>query len=233
MTAVLWDIDGTLLRSGGVGVQAFLDAVQDVAGRRPIGRGLDFGGRIDPEIAASLLRSVDADEALVPQVLDRLRVNATARADELRAHVSVLPGVLRTVQVLAEAGVRQTVVTGNIETVGRIKLEGGQLVPPLDPDLGGFGDHGTDRAQVAAHAVGRLIDAGWVHAADQCWIIGDTPRDLLCARAIGVRCALVATGGHSAESLAALGADVVINGFDEAAELVTLWNLPDGLHSRF
>lgn len=155
------------------------------------------------------------------------------RAEELRAHVSVLPGVVNTVHVLAEAGVRQTVVTGNIETVGRLKLQAGQLVPPLDPDLGGFGDHGNNRAEVARRAVARLVEAGWAYAGDQCWIVGDTPRDLLCARAIGVRCALVATGRHSASSLAALGADVVINGFEEAEELVSLWNLPDGLHRRF
>lgn len=233
MTAVLWDIDGTLLRSGGVGVQAFLDAVEDVVGRKPVGDGLDFGGRIDPEIAAELLHVVDADTALVPQVLDRLRAHATARADELRERVTVLPGVVNTVQVLAEAGVRQTVVTGNVEAVGRLKLDAGQLVPPLDPDLGGFGDHGTNRAEVAGRAVAKLVDAGWVHSGDQCWIVGDTPRDLFCARAIGVRCALVATGRHSASSLAALGADVVINGFEDAEELVSLWNLPDGLHRRF
>jgi phosphoglycolate phosphatase len=226
VTAVLWDIDGTLLSSGGVVVQAFLDSVEEVVGRRPQGRGLDLGGRIDPEIAATLLRSVDGDEALTSEVLARLRINAAARSDELRAHVSVLPGVSRTLQVLADAGVRQTVVTGNIESVGRLKLEAGQLIPPIDPDLGGFGDHGEDRAEVAARALDRLVAAGWVHSADQCWIVGDTPRDLLCAQAIGVRCALVATGRHTVESMAALGADVVIDGFSNADELLALWNLP-------
>ena len=91
VTAVLWDIDGTLLSSGGVAAGAFLDAVLDITGRRPEGRGLDLGGRIDPEIAGALLRSVDADEGLVPHVLARLHVNATARVDELREQVRTLP----------------------------------------------------------------------------------------------------------------------------------------------
>ncbi|MET0863798.1 MAG: haloacid dehalogenase-like hydrolase [Nakamurella sp.] len=226
VTAVLWDIDGTLLSSGGVAARAFLDAVQDVVGRRPEGRGLDLGGRIDPEIAATLLESVDADEALVPEVLARLAVHASDRSAELRDHVRVLPGVVRTLEVLAAAGVRQTVVTGNIESVGLLKLQGGQLVPPIDPALGGFGDHGRNRVEVAGRALDRLVAAGWVQALDQCWIVGDTPRDLLCAQALGVRCALVATGRHSMESMGQLGADVVIAGFEHSEQLVKLWNLP-------
>lgn len=173
-----------------------------------------------------LLRTVDADEAFAPEVLARHSVNAAARSDELRANVAVLPGVRTTLQTLAAAGVRQTVVTGNIESVGLLKLHAAELIPPIDPDLGGFGDHGRDRAEVAGRAMDRLVAAGWLHAPDQCWIVGDTPRDLLCARAVGVRCALVATGRHSSESLAALGADLVIDGFENADELITLWNLP-------
>ncbi|MET0964999.1 MAG: HAD hydrolase-like protein [Nakamurella sp.] len=226
VTAVLWDIDGTLLSSGGIAAHAFLDAVNDVVGRRPQGRGLDLGGRIDPEIAATLLGSVDADEALVPDVLARLHFHTAARAAELRAHVRVLPGVLRTLDTLAAAGVRQTVVTGNIESVGLLKLHGGQLIPPIDPALGGFGDHGQNRIEVAGRALDRLTEAGWVRDLEQCWIVGDTPRDLLCAQGLGIRCALVGTGRHSVESMAELGADVVIGGFEQADQLVKLWNLP-------
>ena len=117
-TAVLWDIDGTLLSSGGVAAWAFLDAVEHVAGRRPEGRGLDLGGRIDPEIAAVLLRSVDADDQLVPAVLARLRETADSWADELRENVLALPGVVDVLARLESAGVPQTVVTGNIK-IGR------------------------------------------------------------------------------------------------------------------
>ena len=129
-------------------------------------------------------------------------------------------------RVLATAGVRQTVVTGNIEAVGMLKLQAAQLIPPIDPALGGFGDHGRSRVEVAERALERLSAAGWSRALDQCWIVGDTPRDLLCARALGVRCALVATGRHSMQSMAQLGADVVIAGFEECEQLIGLWDLP-------
>ena len=225
VTAVLWDIDGTLSTTGGFSSGAFLDAIRDVAGTRPEGRGLDLGGRIDAEIATTLLTSIGADVALVPQVLVRLHERTLAGIDEFRSKVSALPGVTSVLARLADAGVRQTVVTGNIESVGRMKLEFAGVVPPIEPDLGGFGDLGPSRAAVAALAVDRLTAAGWTRNLEQCWIVGDTPRDLLCARAIGVRCALVATGQHSLESMSGLGADIVIPGLDQIDELLPLWQL--------
>src|SRR5882757_8455242 len=59
-TTVLWDIDGTLLRSGGVAAQAFLDAVAEVTGARPTPEHRDYGGRLDLEIADMLLAAVGA-----------------------------------------------------------------------------------------------------------------------------------------------------------------------------
>lgn len=227
-TAVLWDIDGTLLSSGGVSARAFLDAVKHVAGRRPEGRGLDLGGRIDPEIAAVLLRSIDADEQLVPEVLARLRESADSWADELRENVLALPGVVDVLARLESAGVRQTVVTGNIEAVAMLKLHAAQLIPPIDPTLGGYGDSGTTRVEVASSALDRLSLAGWPRFLDTCWIVGDTPRDLQCARALGIRCALVATGRHSLGSMANLGADLLLPSLADADRLFERWMVTDG-----
>jgi phosphoglycolate phosphatase len=223
VTAVLWDIDGTLLTAGKAGVNAFLDAVADVTGTRPSGVGLDLGGRIDPDIAVTMLAAVGASESLAGAVLDRLAVVAAARRDQFAAQTSALTGIPAMVHRLAELGVRQTVVTGNIEAVGRIKLLAAGLAPPIDPDLGGFGDHGSTRAEVAAIALAKLVADGWESSLDTCWIVGDTPRDAACAKAIGVRCALVATGRHDAESLSALAADVVIEDFDRADTLLRHW----------
>lgn len=219
-TAVLWDVDGTLLTSGSVAAQAFLDAVADVAGRRPVGRGLDLGGRIDPEIATMLLQSVGADADLVPAVLSRLHERMASRAEELRRRVKPLAGVVDLVRLLHAAGVRQTVVTGNIESVARMKLAAVGVVPPIDPNLGGFGDSGADRVAVACRALDHLIEDGWQPSLGQCWIIGDTPRNLLCARAVGVRCALIGSGRHSAESMAGLAPDVLTGNLADSAVLL-------------
>jgi phosphoglycolate phosphatase len=223
--AVLWDIDGTLLTSGKVAGTAFLDAVEQVTGTRPEGRGLDLGGRIDPEIAGVLLESVGADDHLVPPVLAKLREIAVERVADFHEHVVLLPGVRVLVDLLERSGVTQTVVTGNIDVVGRIKLAAAGLVPPIAPELGGFGDGGRDRVAVARVALGRLAAAGGQVSPERSWIVGDTPRDLHCARALGLPCALVGTGRHSAESMAPLGADVLLDSFEDPSALLRMWKL--------
>lgn len=223
VNAVLWDIDGTLLTSGGAVARTFLDAVSAVCGSRPDPTGLDFGGRLDPEIANLLVTAVGGRPEQVADVLTHFEALVAQRRDALREHIRPLPGVADLVAELAAAGVTQTVVTGNLESVGRLKLDAAGLVPPIDLEFGGFGASAVDRAAVAQFALDGLTNAGWRGTADTCWIVGDTPRDLACARALGLRCALVATGRHSLESLAALGADLVLDGLAEAAPLRSAW----------
>jgi phosphoglycolate phosphatase-like HAD superfamily hydrolase len=223
VSAVLWDIDGTLLSSGGVVAHTFLDAVQAVCGTRPDPAGLEFGGRLDPEIAALLVAAVSGRSEHVEDVLDLFATLVAEREVTLRGHVRVLPGVRELVSILAEASVAQTVVTGNLESVGRFKLYAAELIPPIDVSLGGFGASGTDRAAVARVALDRLTDAGWQVSPSTCWVVGDTPRDLACARALGLRCALVATGRHTMESLAGLGADLVLPALTDDTALRTAW----------
>ncbi len=224
-TTVLWDIDGTLVSSGGVAARAFLDAVTEVTGRRPSAERRDYGGRLDTEIAAMLLTAVAAAPGLVGDVLAALERLVTERVDKLRAQTSTYPGVAALLGYLAQAGVRQTVVTGNVPAVARHKLEAGLLIPPIEPDYGGYGDSAPDRAAVARVALDRLSTAGWEPDLGQVWIVGDTPRDVACAQAVGVRCALVATGRRTMAELSGLGADIVLPDLSDPAPLLKLWQL--------
>jgi len=224
-TTVLWDIDGTLVNSGGVAALAFLDAVAEVTGRRPSAERRDYGGRLDTEIADMLLTAVGAAPALVADVLAALERLVTARLADLRAQTRTYPGVAALVAYLAKAGVRQTVVTGNVAAIARHKLEAGVLIPPIEPDIGGYGDSAPDRAAVARVALDRLAATGWRPDLSEVWIVGDTPRDLACARAVGVRCALVATGRRPIGELASLGADIVLPDLSDPRPLLDLWKL--------
>jgi phosphoglycolate phosphatase-like HAD superfamily hydrolase len=225
VTTVLWDIDGTLLHSGGVAARAFLDAVAEVTGVRPTPGQRDYGGRLDTEIADMLLAAVGAETVHVADVLQALRRLVAGRLDELRAQTSTCPGVDALLAKLAGAGARQTVVTGNLASIARHKLDAGGLIPPIEPDLGGYGDSAPDRATVARVALGRLAAAGWHPDLDEVWIVGDTPRDLSCARAVGVRCALVATGRSTIEELSGLGADIVLPDLSDPRPLLNLWQI--------
>jgi phosphoglycolate phosphatase-like HAD superfamily hydrolase len=224
-TTVLWDIDGTLVRSGGVAARAFLDAVTEVTGLRPAPGRRDYGGRLDTEIADMLLAAVGAETTRVADVLETLERLVTERLDELRARTSAYPGVDALLAQLAQAGVRQTVVTGNLAAVARYKLEAGLLIPPIEPDFGGYGDSAPNRAAVAQVALDRLSGAGWRPDLSEVWIVGDTPRDLACARAVGVRCALVATGRRSLGELRDLGADIVLPDLSDPRPLLDLWQI--------
>ena len=224
-TTVLWDIDGTLLRSGAVAPVAFLDAVAEVTGVRPTAERRDYGGRLDTEIAEMLLAAVGAEMTLVGDVLEALRRLVFERLDELRAQTRTFAGVDSLLALLAAAGVRQTVVTGNLAAVARHKLEAGRLIPPIELDLGGFGDSAASRAAVAQVAIDRLAADGWRPDLGEVWIVGDTPRDLACARAVGVHCALVATGRTPIEDLAGLGADIVLPDLSDPRPLLDLWRI--------
>src|SRR5579875_567246 len=105
--AVLWDIDGTLMRTGGVAAMAFLDAVTEVTGIRPSAERRDYGGRLDTEIADMLLTAVGASTVSVPEVLLVLERLVTERVDQLRAQTSTFPGVDALTARLAAAGVPQ------------------------------------------------------------------------------------------------------------------------------
>src|ERR1700753_2007656 len=103
-TTVLWDIDGTLLRSGAVAARAFLDAVAEVTGIRPSAERRDYGGRLDTEIADMLLTAVGAQPARITEVLVVLERLVTERLDDLRAQTRALPGVEALLARLAAAG---------------------------------------------------------------------------------------------------------------------------------
>jgi phosphoglycolate phosphatase len=224
-TTVLWDIDGTLLRSGAVAARAFLDAVTEVTGTRPSAERRDYGGRLDTEIADMLLTAVGAHPDRIAEVLVVLERLVAERLDDLRAQTRALPGVDALLTRLAAAGVRQTVVTGNVPAVARHKLDAARLIPPIEPGLGGYGNGAADRAAVVRVALDLLSAAGWRPDLDSVWIVGDTPRDLACARAVGVRCALVATGHPAYAELAALGADIVLPDLSDPEPLLRLWQV--------
>jgi phosphoglycolate phosphatase len=209
---MLWDIDGTLLRTPGIGVRAFAQAVERVTGVVWTSERLDLGGRTDPDIAARILESAGlTDPLLVPLVLEALVTVYEEIAADLHTAVRVLPGVAA---VLAELDVRsaiQTVVTGNLREPAAAKISAAGLGHHLRLDLGGYGTDHVERAELVRLALARVAAAGADFEPADVWVVGDTPRDLACARANGVRCALVATGTYGIDELDSIGADLVLN----------------------
>ena len=213
---VLWDIDGTLLRGGGVARDVFDEAVTAVLGRHPGEHRVRMGGKTDPQIALEILAHAALEEAEaaqhLPAVLAALERGLAAAADDMRRHGVVLPGVPEVLRALdADPAVRSSVLTGNTQANAVVKLAAFELTPWVDVEIGAFGSDHADRTAlvpIALERAGRL--RGLALGPDDVWVVGDTPRDLACARAAGVRCALVATGHSPLDELRATDADAVL-----------------------
>ena len=120
-------------------------------------------------------------------------------------------------------GIVQTVLTGNIARNARTKLEPFGLDVRLMLDVGAYGDDHVDRNVLVPFAWQRVRAAtGVEHGADETWVIGDTPRDLACARAVGARCVLVATGHFDVDQLLPLGADLVMRDLRDADRFLSM-----------
>jgi phosphoglycolate phosphatase-like HAD superfamily hydrolase len=225
---ILWDIDGTLVRWGPVGRSVFDRAVHDVTGLDPDGHGVMMGGNTDPQIALEIMGTMDIpdDEAerSLPLVLAALERETSGAFEEFRATGSAHPGVADVLARLAETpGVAQTVLTGNIAPNMRVKLAVFGLDAWLDLDIAATGSDSADRRTLVPIAMARAEnERGLRFDPDEVWVVGDTPRDLECARVAGVRCALVATGRESYEELAGLGADALFEDLSDVGSVVAL-----------
>lgn len=222
VSVVLFDVDGTLLSCGGHTRPILGRAMTEVIGPMPGIERYDFAGRTDPRIVLDVAAAAGHERERVRSALPRVR----ERYLEILEHglapecVRVLPGVA---ELLDRLGARRDLaiglLTGNWRGGAQIKLRhaglGGRFA------FGAFGDDATDRDDLppvalarAAHLAGRRFDPA------EALVIGDTLHDVACARAHGLRCLAVATGGTSAEALAAAGADRVIADLTAAEEAV-------------
>lgn len=220
---VLFDVDGTLIRSGGAGARALERAVALALGRDKVEAGFSFAGMTDRAIFRRMLGAlgVEPSDAHLERVLElypEILRDEVANASEYR----VLPGVVTALEALvAISDLALGLGTGNIERGARIKLERVALNPYFG--FGGFGCDAEDRAALLHAGATRGAARRGRNLADcRVWVVGDTPLDVAAAHAIGARCLAVATGGASAEQLVAAGADYVFADLCEEGALDVL-----------
>jgi phosphoglycolate phosphatase-like HAD superfamily hydrolase len=213
---VLWDVDGTLVSAGPAARDAFDAAIQHVLGRAPGDHGVQMSGKTDPQIALEILANlaIAQDEARthLPTVMQALERELEDAVEVMRTTGRELPGARRVLQRLAdEPGVAQTILSGNLAANARLKLAAFGLDGFVDWEIGAYGSDDEDRTKLVPLVLDRARSVrGWQLDPGDAWVVGDTPRDLECARAGGTRCLLVATGRYELDRLTGLGADVVV-----------------------
>lgn len=223
MHVCLFDIDGTLLHTRGAGMAALRAGLRAAFGIAEPTDQVAVHGRTDRGITRDLFRYHGIDD--LPEHWERFR-DAYLRVlpESLAARKgTILPGVVPLLETLtARKDVAVGLLTGNTREGARIKLAHYGLDRYFE--FGGFGDNHFDRDDVAREAltavVGRLngnVDLRRV------WVIGDTPTDVSCGRAIGARTIAVATGNHTREELAAAAPDHLATDFSDPGPVLALW----------
>lgn len=203
---ILWDIDGTLTR-GKLVVGAYNRALRAVYCLEGELARVDAAGKTDQQIALETLALHAWREDDIRDLLPAFRAAYVAEVERQREDLArdliVLPGVPRVLAELAQRGVRQTLLTGNFEEVALLKLAAVGLEHYFDFRVGAFGSDHHDRNCFVPIALAKLSQTHGVSvAASEVLVIGDTPRDIACARAHGARVISVATGEYSTAELA-------------------------------
>jgi phosphoglycolate phosphatase len=228
---LLWDIDGTLMRSTRPGSykEYFASTMEKVFGSCGNLDQINASGMTDTQIMFEALR----DEGFTPEQILGARENLlkTFRAEMLRFHArnenqyQILEGVP---EILAETDQSEVFVnallTGNLSCAAEIKLKIAGLWKYFDGQPNAFGEISHDRRELAKEA-GKLFGAIYdfdLHP-KQFIVIGDTPNDIACARAIGAKAIAVATGkNHSNEDLAKYEPDVIVDDLKDTEKFLEI-----------
>jgi phosphoglycolate phosphatase len=217
IVAVVFDVDGTLVSSGGAGARSWRLAFEDLYGVPADNGAYTDDGMTEPEVARLTFRNVTGHE---PARREIVRV-MSKRLHYLRQTVAeskgfrVLPGVRETLDRLRAAGLLLGIATGGVEAAAHMKLARAKLNHYFC--FGGFGSDSTDRTELTRKALERAETLlGEPLEPNEALVVGDTPRDVEAGHGAGALVAAVATGHYTTEELRDAGADYVLGSLEEA-----------------
>ncbi len=216
---ILWDVDHTLLNAGGLSAHLYGLVFAELFGRE-LAQVAPMAGRTDRAIIVETLTmaGIPDPRGHVPAFIAGLTRQAPAYGERVRRRGHALPGAVAALTALTTpatpngiAGVRQSVLTGNIRALAEVKLGALGLRDLLDLDIGAYGDTHEARSELVQVARARAAAAaGADFGGESTVLVGDTPLDVAAALATGARAVGVATGDYSEADLAAAGAHAVL-----------------------
>jgi phosphoglycolate phosphatase len=208
IAAILFDIDGTLLHTGGAGAVAWQRAFLELYEVEANIEEHTHAGMTDPEIVEIVFREVldrDGSDVERAEAIGCYLGHLADAVTESEGYF-VIPGIEELLPRLVEQGVLLGVVTGNIESAAHIKLARGDLNRYFT--FGGYGSDSRSRTELTKKALERGAEvSGSKLDPDQTIAVGDTPRDVKAGHGAGIQVVGVATGSYSVEELKDAGAD--------------------------
>ncbi|MEX1118356.1 MAG: HAD family hydrolase [Terrimicrobiaceae bacterium] len=218
---LLFDIDGTLITSGGAGERALCEAMSHLFGVQEDLKGITLAGATDALIARHLL-----EKHGLPVTLENSAALLDAYLQQLAAHLPrhrgrVLPGMLELLTILrGHPGVVLALLTGNLIRGAELKLTHYGVWEFFE--FGAFADDHHDRNELGHFAKSRALEIHGVDFPPECiTVIGDTPKDIACGKAIGAKTVAIATGNYSVGELGAFDPDLVFADFSDTQAVLS------------
>jgi len=231
MKLLLFDIDGTLLKTEGVGRLAVCQAARDAFAIEEDLVGISVAGNTDGRIFSDILSkhgftpSQENIDRFREQYLERLSYYVRTRPGY------VLPGIVDLLDAIDAIPCAKGLLTGNIERGARIKL--GAYGLSIRFEFGAFSDDSTDRNDLGPFAKMRAeAKYGRTFDPKDIFVIGDTPRDIACGRAFGAQTVAVATGQYRSEELLQHQPDFLFEDFSSTVQTLTVLGFSDGTQSN-
>lgn len=218
--AIIFDIDGTLISTGGAGGRSWGRASQRLYGREADITEFTDTGMTDPEVGAEVFKHLhDGREPSDAELAGLFAAYLWFLPDEVQASEGyhVLDGARETLERLQGSGLAIGIVTGAMEPAAHVKLGRGRLNGLLA--FGGFGSDAPKRADITRTAIeragavaGRTLDPG------ECWVVGDTPKDVEAAHAVGAVGVAVASHKYDRDELAESAPELLLDDLTDELE---------------
>ena len=219
LISLLFDIDGTLLRSGNAGMKAVHETLVEMFGEVPESK-VVVHGRTDHGIMTDVFDALGKDYQHHRGEFDQLYWSKLPGVLE-RSGGGMLPGVVALLEVLAAApDVELGILTGNARVPADIKLKHFGIEHYFS--FGGYGDSHSNRNQVAAEAIeSARSQLQGSFDADRVWVIGDTVNDITCTRSVGAKVIAVETGGGTHDELVLAAPDEIFSDLSNVIDFLT------------
>jgi phosphoglycolate phosphatase len=220
---VLWDVDHTLIDTGGVGREIYQEAFEQVTGQ-PMKRQADVSGRTEPDIFRDTLalHDLEPSEESLKRFADGMAAGHSAKVPLMRQRGRGLPGAAAALAALAQIpGIVQSVLTGNFKPVAITKLVTFGLDAHIDFDVGAYGSDDPVRSKLVEVARQRAAAKYRTEFGGRATVlIGDTPSDIAAGSDAGAFVIAVASGRSSMDELRAAEAEVVLPDLTDTDALV-------------
>jgi phosphoglycolate phosphatase len=214
MKLLLFDIDGTLIRSNSAGRAALTYALEQVFGTAGPIDSYQFGGKTDPRIIIDLMLAAGINAKTIDAKLPTVYDVMTARGRDTFSEKGIVPcpGIVELLNSLSQRDDAVVgLLTGNIVSTAPLKLKAGGI-DPTQFRIGAYGSDNMDRNKLPGIAMKRATKlTGHPFNGNNTVVIGDTPADILCARAGKTTAVAVASGWHAAPTLAKYKPDYLLD----------------------